>query len=288
VFTETPWGKVAPPRRSATIVRYTCSQGWAWWPLSVSGERRPIPRQRRPPRARLLSPQAAQCRDPPTKCSLPELIRAPLPRFRTTLNRAVVAVVCRKNLKALPRCRLAATPSRARDILCAGGRVRVLTPSAWARVHVTSGHPPGLFFVSRCPTRPATTTTAHVSELDSGQVMDVLPCAYLQAGNAMFSRRREHLFFRRTLLPRLANTIRTQLPSPEFPGHTESNNMPNQSHTKAAEHHESAAKSHRAAAEQHGKNDHGKAKEHATQAQQHSKTAREHSEQANTKSHAQK
>jgi hypothetical protein len=147
---------------------------------------------------------------------------------------------------------------------------------------------PGLFFVSRCPTRPATTATVHASELDSGQVMDVLPCAYLQAGNAMFSTSGEHLFFRRTLLPRLANTIRTQLPSPEFPGHTERNNMPNQSHTKAAEHHESAAKSHRAAAEQHGKNDHGKAKEHATQAQQHSKTAREHSEQANTKSHAQK
>ena len=74
----------------------------------------------------------------------------------------------------------------------------------------------------------------------------------------------------------------------EFPGHTESNNMPNQSHTKAAEHHETAAKSHRAAAEQHGKNEHGKAKEYATQAQQHSKTAREHSEQANTKSLAQK
>src|SRR5580704_13775823 len=100
--------------------------------------------------------------------------------------------------------------------------------------------------------------------------MDVLPCAYLQAVNAMFSRCREHLFFRRTLLPRVANTIRTQLPSPEFPGHTESNNMPNQSHTKAAEHHETAAKSHRAAAEQ------------------HAKTAREHSEQANTKSLAQK
>ena len=32
--------------------------------------------------------------------------------------------------------------------------------------------------------------------------------------------------------------------------------MPNQAHTKAAEHHESAAKSHRAAAEFHGKNDH--------------------------------
>ena len=31
--------------------------------------------------------------------------------------------------------------------------------------------------------------------------------------------------------------------------------MPNQAHTKAAEHHESAAKSHRAAAEFHGKND---------------------------------
>ena len=118
--------------------------------------------------------------------------------------------------------------------------------------------------------------------------MDVLPCAYLHASNAIFLRRREHLFFRRPLLPRFANTIHSQLPSPEFPGHTESNNMPNQSHTKAAEHHESAAKSHRAAAEQHGKNDHGKAKEHATQAQQHSKTAREHSEQANTKSHAQK
>ena len=121
-----------------------------------------------------------------------------------------------------------------------------------------------------------------------GQVMNVLHCAYLQADKSMFSRRREHLFFRMTLLPRVANTIRTQLPSPEFPGHTESNNMPNQSHTKAAEHHETAAKSHRAAAEQHGKNEHGKAKEHATQAQQHSKTAREHSEQANTKSLAQK
>ena len=128
----------------------------------------------------------------------------------------------------------------------------------------------------------------HQAPPGTGQVMNVLHCAYLQADKSMFSRRREHLFFRRTLLPRAANTIRTQLPSPEFPGHTESNNMPNQSHTKAAEHHETAAKSHRAAAEQHGKNEHGKAKEHATQAQQHSKTAREHSEQANTKSLAQK
>jgi hypothetical protein len=118
--------------------------------------------------------------------------------------------------------------------------------------------------------------------------MDVLPCAYLQAGDAMFSRRREHLFFRWTLLPRVANTIRSHFPNPEFPGHIERNSMPNQSHTKAAEHHETAAKSHRAAAEQHGKKEHGKAKEHATQAQQHSKTAREHSEQANTKSLAQK
>jgi hypothetical protein len=103
-----------------------------------------------------------------------------------------------------------------------------------------------------------------------------------------FPRRGEHLFFRRTLLPRATNAIRTQFPNPEFPGRIERNNMPNQSHTKAAEHHETAAKSHRAAAEQHGKNEHGKAKEHATQAQQHSKTAREHSEQENTKSFAQK
>jgi hypothetical protein len=127
-----------------------------------------------------------------------------------------------------------------------------------------------------------------VNKRGDGQVIGVLHCAYLQAGNAMFPRRREHLFFRRTLLPRVANTIRTHFPNPEFPGHIESNNMPNQSHTKAAEHHETAAKSHRAAAEQHGKNEHGKAKEYATQAQQHSKTAREHSEQANTKSLAQK
>jgi hypothetical protein len=132
------------------------------------------------------------------------------------------------------------------------------------------------------------TGVAHVNKLGDGQVMDAPHCAYLQAGKAMSVWFREHLFLRRTLLPRVANTIRIQLPSPEFPGHTESNKMPNQSHTKAAEHHESAAKSHRAAAEQHGKNEHGKAKEHATQAQQHSKAARDHSEQANTKSHAQK
>ena len=44
--------------------------------------------------------------------------------------------------------------------------------------------------------------------------------------------------------------------------------MPNQAHTKAAEHHETAAKAHRLAAEHHGKNDHAKGNEHSAYAQE--------------------
>jgi hypothetical protein len=60
--------------------------------------------------------------------------------------------------------------------------------------------------------------------------------------------------------------------------------MPNQAHTKAAEHHESAAKAHRAAAEFHGKNDHLKGNEHAAEAQKHSKVASGASDAAQAKS----
>jgi hypothetical protein len=127
-----------------------------------------------------------------------------------------------------------------------------------------------------------------VNKLGDGQVIDVLRCAYLQAGKAMSAWFRDISSFEghycRALRTLFAPIFRIR----NSPGHIESNNVPNQSHTKAAEHHETAAKSHRAAAEQHGKNEHGKAKEHATQAQQHSKTARDHSEQANTKAAAQK
>jgi hypothetical protein len=64
--------------------------------------------------------------------------------------------------------------------------------------------------------------------------------------------------------------------------------MPNQAHTKAAEHHESAAKSHRAAAEFHGKNDHLKGNEHAMEAQKHSKVASGATDAAHSKSSSQK
>jgi len=57
-----------------------------------------------------------------------------------------------------------------------------------------------------------------------------------------------------------------------FPGQRETH-MPNQAHTKAAEHHESAAKSQRATEESHSKNDHLKGNEHAAEAQKHSKVA---------------
>lgn len=58
--------------------------------------------------------------------------------------------------------------------------------------------------------------------------------------------------------------------------------MPNQAHTKAAEHHESAA------AEHHGKNDHMKGNEHAVEAQKHSKVAGAASDEAHAKSSSKK
>jgi hypothetical protein len=64
--------------------------------------------------------------------------------------------------------------------------------------------------------------------------------------------------------------------------------MPNQAHSKAAEHHESAAKSLRAAAEHHGKNDHMKGNEHAAEAQKHSKVAGSASDEAHAKSSSKK
>jgi hypothetical protein len=73
----------------------------------------------------------------------------------------------------------------------------------------------------------------------------------------------------------------------KFPGQPEAQ-MPNQAHTKAADHHESAAKSHRAAAEHHGKNDHIKGNERATEAQKHSKVARAASDEAHAKSSSKK
>jgi hypothetical protein len=86
-----------------------------------------------------------------------------------------------------------------------------------------------------------------------------------------------------------ANTIRAAPVGPAFAGKQKvQTTMPNQAHTKAAEHHETAAKAHRMAAEHHGKNDHAKGNEHSTYAQSHSKSAREHSEQAHVKSAAKK
>jgi hypothetical protein len=73
----------------------------------------------------------------------------------------------------------------------------------------------------------------------------------------------------------------------KFPGQPETH-MPNQAHTKAAEHHESAAKSHRAAAEFHSKNDHLKGNEHAADAQKHSKVASGASDAAHARSSSQK
>ena len=73
----------------------------------------------------------------------------------------------------------------------------------------------------------------------------------------------------------------------KFPGQQEKH-MPNQAHTKAAEHHESAAKSHRAAAEFHAKNDHLKGNEYAAEAQKHSKVAGGASDAAHAKSSSQK
>jgi hypothetical protein len=64
--------------------------------------------------------------------------------------------------------------------------------------------------------------------------------------------------------------------------------MPNQAHTKAAEHHEAAAKSHRAAAEHHDKGDHAKGNDYSMEAEKHSKSAAGHSEQARTKSASKK
>jgi hypothetical protein len=73
----------------------------------------------------------------------------------------------------------------------------------------------------------------------------------------------------------------------EIPGQWETH-MPNQAHTKAAEHHESAAKSHRAAAEFHGKNDHLKGNGHAAEAQKHSRVANGATDAAHAKSSSQK
>jgi hypothetical protein len=73
----------------------------------------------------------------------------------------------------------------------------------------------------------------------------------------------------------------------KFPGQWETQ-MPNQAHSKAAEHHESAAKSHRAAAEHHGKNDHMKGNEHAAETQKHSKVAGAASDEAHAKSSSKK
>jgi hypothetical protein len=64
--------------------------------------------------------------------------------------------------------------------------------------------------------------------------------------------------------------------------------MPNQAHTKAAEHHESAAKSHREAAEHYGRNDNTKGNDLAMEAQKHSKAANDSSDQARVKSAAKK
>jgi hypothetical protein len=64
--------------------------------------------------------------------------------------------------------------------------------------------------------------------------------------------------------------------------------MPNQVHTKAAEHRESAAKSHRAAAEHHGKNDHMKGSRHAVEVHKHSKVAGAASDEAHAKSSSKK
>jgi hypothetical protein len=67
-------------------------------------------------------------------------------------------------------------------------------------------------------------------------------------------------------------------------------NLPNTSHTKAAEAHETAAKSHRTAAEHHAKGDHASGQQHSTTAHGHSESAHKHSQDAHTKSgqHAKK
>jgi hypothetical protein len=85
----------------------------------------------------------------------------------------------------------------------------------------------------------------------------------------------------------LRTLLRLLVANRKFPGQMEAH-MPNQAHTKAAEHHESAAKSHRAAAEFHGKNDHSKGNEHAMEAQKHSKVASGATETAHAKSSSQK
>jgi hypothetical protein len=72
--------------------------------------------------------------------------------------------------------------------------------------------------------------------------------------------------------------------------HCEDVQMPNPSHTKAADAHEIAAKSHRTAAEHHGKGDHQKGHEHSSEAQKHSEAAHKQSVEAHAKSaeHAKK
>ena len=72
--------------------------------------------------------------------------------------------------------------------------------------------------------------------------------------------------------------------------HCEDVQMPNPSHTKAADAHETAAKSHRTAAEHHGKGDHQKGHEHSSEAQKHSEAAHKQSVEAHAKSaeHAKK
>jgi hypothetical protein len=85
----------------------------------------------------------------------------------------------------------------------------------------------------------------------------------------------------------LRTLLRPPVINREIPGQRETH-MPNQAHTKAAEHHESAAKSHRAAAEFHGKNDHMKGNEHAMEAQKHSKVASGATDAAHAKSSSQK
>lgn len=85
----------------------------------------------------------------------------------------------------------------------------------------------------------------------------------------------------------LRTLLRPLVTDRKFSGQGETQ-MPNQAHTKAAEHHESAAKSHRAAAEHHGKNDHLKGNEHSTEAQKYSKVAGAASDEAHAKSSSRK
>jgi hypothetical protein len=91
-----------------------------------------------------------------------------------------------------------------------------------------------------------------------------------------------------TINPLATNTIEAANDrSGKFSGQRETK-MPNQAHSKAAEHHESAAKSHRAAADHHGKNDHMKGNEHSAEAHKHSKVASAASDEAHAKSSSKK